>query len=184
MIPRCTRQISANRAAGRRPSARPCSQGRSPRGCAPSVPLLRSSATEQRCACRPRPPLRRVRRARRSSPRPFAPVLRLPVKERLAGGRDNEPGHRRSTWPCACAQTNPRGGPAYAGAWASGFHATPRKEEEPRFAERWSLHYEPCSEPEANTAAGFCPAVAPLGVPVNPAAVPIPSISSQRGQEE
>src|SRR2546429_9971589 len=101
-------------------------------------------------SCRPRPPLRRVRRARRSSPRPFAPVLRLPVKERLAGGRDNEPGHRRSTWPCACAQTNPRGGPAYAGAWASGFHATPRKEEEPRVAERWSRHYEPCSEPEAN----------------------------------
>jgi len=45
--------------------------------------------------------------------------------------------------------------------------------------------YDPCAggELHAGTAPDFCPDAALLGAPVNPPAAPIPSISSQRGQE-
>src|SRR5712691_10051225 len=68
--------------------------------------------------------------------------------------------------------------------WISKLRASPLLEREagPKVLERWSFHYDPCADPAAGAAADFWPATALFGAPVNPAAAPMPSISSQRGQ--
>src|SRR5207245_3294047 len=73
---------------------------------------------------------------------------------------------------------------AHAAGWTSRLRASllPEMEAGPKLLERWSFHYEPCADPAAGAAADFCPAAALFGAPVNPAAAPTPSMSSQRGQ--